>query len=571
MTPTRPPSPRLLVSVVTAVVAGALLTLASAAPATAHAVLIGTDPADGAVLPDAPSTISLDFDEPVSLPAQGVVVLDGSGDPVDGRASATDATVTVALPDALPDGTYVVSWRVVSADGHPVAGALTFSVGAPGAAASAPGAVDPPGTVARARQAVEALASLGLLGCGGLVVFELLLLVAAPPGSARRRRRLGILGRWAAGLAVGALVVGVPVHGAWQRGQGLVAVADGAVWQQGASGGRGLAVLLGCTGVVLAQAMRGRAAVVGRPGPAVLAFAGVGMALGSLLLTGHTRGVGPGWLVLGADALHVLAGAVWLGGVVGMSLVLARSSDLDDHAAARTLSRFSAIGAGLLLALATTGLLLGWRVLGGPGALPTTAYGRVLLVKAGLAVLAAGLAGWNHWALLPRYATAVRRADGGTEAGRRRLRRTVTGEAALLVAVVAATGVLVTADPTAGRDSPPSEPSPTREPAGRIVERPLGEGALRARLTPGGVGVNALELEVLGPQGDPVDPLEAPTLRSSLPDVGIGPLTGVLVRTGPGRYEATVDLPLAGRWELEVAVRTSTYDSARTLLEVEVS
>ena len=106
----------------------------------AHAELVGTDPEEGAVLEAAPESVTLTFNEPVRLTSQEVVVYDAEGDPVASTSGASGAEVRVDLADAadLGDGTYVVAWNVLSGDGHPISGALTFSVGAPSASVTAP-------------------------------------------------------------------------------------------------------------------------------------------------------------------------------------------------------------------------------------------------------------------------------------------------------------------------------------------------------------------------------------------------------------------------------------------------
>ena len=109
----------------------------SATGASAHASLVATEPADGSVLAVAPKTVQLRFNEPVT-PAV-ISLIDAAGTTRDDVAvSAVDQTVTLKLPDDLPRGTQVVSYRVVSSDGHPVAGSLMFSIGAATAVAAAP-------------------------------------------------------------------------------------------------------------------------------------------------------------------------------------------------------------------------------------------------------------------------------------------------------------------------------------------------------------------------------------------------------------------------------------------------
>ncbi|MDP3255096.1 copper resistance CopC family protein, partial [Bosea sp. (in: a-proteobacteria)] len=140
--------------------------LAPAGSAFAHAALNGASPADGSVLPVAPSEMTLAFSEPVSPLALRLIGPDGQATPLD-RVELRDRTLVIAAPAGLSPGTHVISWRVVSADGHPVGGSVLFSIGHP--SATAPIA----GTQTDAMVRVLLWASrialyLGLfIGCGG--------------------------------------------------------------------------------------------------------------------------------------------------------------------------------------------------------------------------------------------------------------------------------------------------------------------------------------------------------------------------------------------------------------------
>ena len=100
------------------------------AQALAHASLVRAEPADGAVLAQPPAVLKLIFNEPVSPLVMRLI--GPSGEVITPAVAAENSTVTLT-PPPLRQGTHVLSWRVVSADGHPVGGALVFSVGAPSA------------------------------------------------------------------------------------------------------------------------------------------------------------------------------------------------------------------------------------------------------------------------------------------------------------------------------------------------------------------------------------------------------------------------------------------------------
>ncbi|HJQ86925.1 MAG TPA: copper resistance CopC family protein, partial [Propionibacteriaceae bacterium] len=116
------------------------LSLLFSAPAAAHAELVNTTPANGAQLTKPPTEIEMTFTESVNLVPDGIRLVDGAGAVVPTPdPTVAGGTVLWPMPTALPEGAYVVTFRVVSADGHPIGGAFTFGIGAavtvgPGAA-----------------------------------------------------------------------------------------------------------------------------------------------------------------------------------------------------------------------------------------------------------------------------------------------------------------------------------------------------------------------------------------------------------------------------------------------------
>ncbi|WP_246693189.1 copper resistance protein CopC, partial [Mesorhizobium sp. M2E.F.Ca.ET.154.01.1.1] len=101
--------------------------------AFAHAALVAADPADGSVLMQSPARFSLTFSEPVSPLVIALVRPDGTRLALT-SFRLTDRTVEIDNPETLKSGTHVLSWRVISEDGHPVGGSVLFSIGAPSAA-----------------------------------------------------------------------------------------------------------------------------------------------------------------------------------------------------------------------------------------------------------------------------------------------------------------------------------------------------------------------------------------------------------------------------------------------------
>ena len=199
----------------------ALLVLLPAGPAAAHATLVSSDPAEGEVLEETPDVVTFTFDEPVSLTAGSVQVFDAAGEAVESDASSRDTVVTTDLPDQLSDGSYVVVWRVVSADGHPIAGSLTFAIGEPSAVVAAPQLPDAdPDDVRRVLSVLQGLAYLGLFLAAGVVVCRTWVLrgLRLSDVVVDRLSRVAWSGY---GVLVVAGGFAIPVSGAYQQGLGL--------------------------------------------------------------------------------------------------------------------------------------------------------------------------------------------------------------------------------------------------------------------------------------------------------------------------------------------------------------
>ncbi|MBA2473855.1 MAG: hypothetical protein DLM61_26450 [Pseudonocardiales bacterium] len=216
-------------TVTVTVICALLGLLAGASPAAAHAVLISTDPGQGAVIATVPATVSLTFGEPVVVAADGVRVYRPDGAEVDnGHAAAlgSSSTVGVGLPGGSdqPQGTYTVSWRVISADSHPVAGAFTSSVGHPSPSRATP--TVPPGSApVGVVDAIVRVAAYALLV--GSIAFVLL---RWPGAIARRDVRHVMLGGWAGLLATS--IATLLLQGSYGNGLGLDRLFDSAVVSQ---------------------------------------------------------------------------------------------------------------------------------------------------------------------------------------------------------------------------------------------------------------------------------------------------------------------------------------------------
>ncbi len=531
--------------------------LATAGPAAAHAQLISTDPTDGALLQQAPDQVTLTFNEPVRLTAQEITVYDADGQTLPSEAVSTGTEVTIDLPDAdeLGRGTFVVGWFVLSADGHPISGSLTFSVGERSDEVAEP--PPPPtssGAVTAAQGIVGGLLYLGLFVAAGLACFVVLVLPTSYDGD-RVRRQVRRLTRLAAGLGALAALAAIPIASVYARGAELSDVLSGfdaALVVDELVSAAMLVVGLG----VVAATIRDRAP--SRRERFVL-LGGATLALAAPAVVGHTRSYQPTSLLIASDIVHVTAGAVWLGGLVGLVLAL-RALAGREQLAATTLTRFSTLAGGLLLAIAAAGTVLAWRILGSWSAFVDTGYGVLLLVKIGLALVVAGLGAWNRFRLLPQVRAAAGFAERERAAGM--VGRAVRVEAVVLVVLLAVTGFLVNRSP---------RPAPVEVPPGRtgVQDARLADVEVFAVMSPRRAGPNTVLVQLQDEAGEPVIPPRPPELelRSGQIDLGTVPLEN----TDAGTYRAYVLLPQGGTWEAQVSLRLSRFESPVTTLRFQVA
>ncbi|MCM0620884.1 CopD family protein [Nocardioides bruguierae] len=503
-----------------------------------------------------PEVIGFDFTEPVSLPPGGVQVFDASGVPLAAEAEAVGDRLEVRI-DAPVEGTVVVVWRIISLDTHPVAGSLTFSVGEPSPDVTPPpvevdASTDPPVLLAPARW----LGYLGLLAAGGLAAGLVLLL---PAGMTQARRR--VLRATRAAVVVGALgwLATVPLSVLYQVGGDASALADPAAWAAWPRS-EWLVLALVLVGLLALTVLlrRDAGATAAR---AALAMGG--LAVVAPALSGHTRAASPQAVAIAADAVHLLAGAAWLGGLVALVLALSAPDEQDE--AATVLGRFSVLAGGLLALVAVTGTLGAWLVVDGWSALLGTSWGRVLLVKVAVAVVVVALAAWNRFVLVPRLRAASRRERG---ARTRPVLRVAVAEAVLLVGVLGLTAVLVDQVPEIVEPAAAAATGPVTG----VLENSGGEDlAVAVELSPRAVGPVTVTIRVTDAAGVPTEGLEPPRVRllggdGEGPDLGLVPLTPV----STGTYAGQVTVPTAGEWDVEVSLRTGEFTNPVAVLTFDV-
>ncbi|MCU1371256.1 MAG: Copper resistance protein CopC [Ilumatobacteraceae bacterium] len=531
-----------------------------ASTASAHAELVATDPADGSVVEKAPAALTLQFSEDVSLQPDGVRVLDGKGRRVDaGSASSEGSDVTAPLEGTIADGTYAVAWRAVSADGHPIRGSYTFSVGrasalGDGVAAGAFGSGND-----RAYEIADALARtiayLAVLGATGYILIASALRRSEDPSPVGRRTTI------AACIGLAAIIIQVPLQGALATGRGLTAITDSSVLGLAVADGMGWAALLASIGllaVIITSGLpwEGAARRVGLVG-AVIAPLG-------FVLTGHTLTMSPAVVGYLADLAHVMAAAVWFGGLIAVVVAVRRRRREDEPlGAAEAIATFSGWAAVTAAVLIVAGLVLSWIEVGSLDALTTTLYGRLLLVKFALVVLVLGAAAWNRFRLVPRVAAAaIEDPPVDDAASWTMLLRLVRAEIALLVVVLMVTAVLSNASP--------AKVSVDQGPI--TVSAELGSGSMDVTVDPAQAGRNDVHIYLFDADGRPADQYDEAEVSLELPSQGLGPFDREPVRAANGHFQlVATDLPLAGTWSMTVTVKPDRFTETKATVTFPVS
>jgi putative copper resistance protein D len=199
--------------------------------------------------------------------------------------------------------------------------------------------------------------------------------------------------------------------------------------------------------LIVAMIWRSGASIFGRRPIALLVFAAA-VLLASLAGVGHTQvheGVAA-IIHVTADAVHLLAAGVWLGGLLplGMVVVSCRRKQLLDDDAVFVLSRFSGMAYLAVAALVASGSINGWFLIGSLSALIGTGYGELLLLKLGLLALMLCLAAANRFWLIPALAKALTESDLVLA----RLRRHILAEQILGILVVGIVSLLGTLSPS---------------------------------------------------------------------------------------------------------------------------
>jgi copper transport protein len=548
----------------------AIVVTAGVAPASAwaHAALLRTSPTATATVNTPPTHVGLTFSEAVEPQFAIVSVTDAGGaQQTAGRPSRSPADPNeLDVPvQRLREGWYLVFWRVISADGHPVRGAFTFAVGPN--EGPAPQFVIPSLDETAATPGLLTarwLVFLSVMTAVGLLVFRAVIVRPLPqrlPGVSLRRVSLAFA------IALGLALITTPIYlllatakfalsSTWAVGT-LVPLMRASAFGRGLVDLELVLALLAVAAAVLFYVERPRS--VQRPVVELLALIGALLAAAAALLipgvAGHAAQTAPRGLSLGLDWLHLAAGSIWTGGLLGL-IVLWTSLGSSNRLAGLTVCvpRFSRV------AFVSVMLLIGSGIGASIVHLPTwsslwqTSYGKSILVKVVLLAAAMGLAAVNLTRNVPRLRESLTHPAAAAGAASLLL-RLVAGEATLVAGAVLAAATLSSLPP------PPKALASIGSVSARVGPGPVRRSVdvdgyrLDIAVLPNQAAAPNLFSVAVTKNGRPVRHADV-TATITMLDMEMGQLAYHLVETAPGYYRRSAPaLVMVGHWGLAFEVR----------------
>jgi len=510
-----------------------LLALCLATEALAHASLVSTEPVDGSVVAQAPKSLQLSFNEPVAPKA--VSLIDANGKTREVSVRAVDQSILVTLPDSLPRGTQVLSYRVVSQDGHPIAGSLIFSIGAVTGAA-------PPAQGGRLVATLIWLARIGVYlglfaGVGG--VFFAAWIGQGPSGATAiiAALRIGFV----------SVLVSLGLQGIDLLALPLTGLFSVAPWTSALSTSLGPSLLIAILAMGLARLGLQSPSIMSSWIRTSLAMACVGL---SLAASGHAASASPQWLTRPLLFLHGVGVAFWIGALAPLaSMAWHRDSSLPT-----TLKQFSALALPVIGMLALAGLVLAAIQLESLAALIDTKYGIILCIKLALVAGMVALGAVNRYRLAPAVYADYRNT--------RPLLRSVVFECVLAIGILAVVaGWRFTPPPRVLADS---------------VEAPLAlhihsdAAMFQVLISPGRIGADEFVLQLMNGDASPLAAKEA-TLTLSLPERVIEPVERKATLGPDGYWHVRgVRLPLPGRWHMQIDALVTDFQKVTLEDDVDI-
>jgi copper transport protein len=521
-----------------------LLTLAWSQAALAHAVLLGSTPKAGEMLAEPPKELILNFNEDV-----GPIffkVLDRTGKEVGkpGEIIIDGQNLKLPLNETLANGTYVLTYRVISADTHPVGTTFGFSIGEPMAdmsqmSASAEQASTPWTYVVAANRWILYAA---MLLAAGSALFSLAVPTPGGVGGATFA-----LGRTSAIVAAAAYLLSIGIGGAEMVMGGGAALFSPDTWSRGADSTLTPSAVIGIPAMlVLIYAFNQGAE---KPKTGALTVGAVG-AVASFLVTGHAATAPPVWLMAAVVAIHLFGTAFWFGALYPLYKTTQSADAVQAGGVMNAFSKWAVYTVGLIV---LSGIVISAVQVQSLSNLGGNQYSISLFVKICLVLLILGLAAYNKFSLTPAL-------EKGEASGAERIRGTIKVEFGLYVLILgAAMSMTLTTPPRAIVDQGAGGTAM----AGEGFKATLQSNGYSADidLTPAKAGENMIMVTVKGKDGQPITTLEDLEIVGALPAAGLSDVLVKGERMDGGMWHVVFkEMIIPGEWTLKVDAFIDAFD-----------
>lgn len=493
--------------------------------ASAHAILESSSPEASALLTSSPKEIRLDFDEQVEDSLGDVRIYDSEQREVASSntvRSSSDASVVTAEAPTLKNDVYVVVWRVVSADGHPLTGAFPFEIGTKSTGTSAALLEEVLNRTETTSQLGNPMSILRLLGFLGLILLIgcVSLLWRSPLlGNARVRKTLRYSSVFIAVSSLGLLLMQGPYAAGKSWGSLFDSVLIGDVMQTRL--GLALFIRFICALAWGFIAVTAFASVTRLWRIGVVATSVITIA--TYATSGHqSAGTLPAVFVP-LDMIHLAGISTWVGALLVLAVIY-RDNEVDNEA-----KRFSRMATWSMPLVVVTGVVQGLYLMGGISTITQTSFGKLLLAKTVLVACVVLLGS---------------KARGRLEASKfSSISKIIRWESTVVVLVLTVTSLMVAQSPNSTTQSSTSF-SATKVQNGIVAE---------LTVVPATVGSAEVHV-ILTPPGGSLTPAKSVTVQFDLPSRGIPPVPMKMTEIGPNHWIGIVQFPFSGAWNMNTRV-----------------
>ena len=497
----------------------------------AHAVLMKATPEASQQVKDSPTELELQFNENVGPVYFKVLDKAGMETGSPGAIRSQGNSIFLPLGASLANGTYVISYRVISADTHPVGGSYAFAIGEPVATGVAAATATASAWVIPTAINRVILYSAVLIALGSAL---LVLLLAWPETVLAAVRRQG---RVAAAVAAIAFVVALAFGGADIINAGAGALFSGATWRAGFQSTLASSAFIGIPGALLALW------AFGQKQPWSL-WTGALLLLASFLVTGHAATAAPVWLAASNVGLHLVGAGFWFASFWPLITATRTVSQTD---AGRAMGQFSSRALWFVLLALTSGIVISWIQLRSIAGLTSTDYGIRLIVKVSLVLVVLAMAAYNKFKLTPEL-------ENDSAGAARRMARSIRIESLvmLLIVVAAASLTLVPPPRALAQQSAGAGTAKLLATDGYKQTWTNGSYAVEIEVTPARAGHNMVMLRFKNSAGAYIS-MKSASIDAALPAASVEGISKEGQFMAPDMFHVTLsEMIIPGEWQLTV-------------------